>query len=193
MSDPFAVLGLQPSPCVDAATLHEAFRRAAALHHPDTAKHPDATAQFFEIQTARETLMDPVENLRAYLQTLPGESPRVPSPSELPEDLVQLFARLSPFRETLVSLQTRIARAQSPLTRALLERERSALCSTLAPLEQELANAWQDRQGRLLSWWNTSPKKDPSPLWKILNDLKFLHKWFTSFGFSIPPRPDSGA
>jgi curved DNA-binding protein CbpA len=55
-SDPYDVLGVAST--ANPADIKQAFRRKAALYHPDRNPDPDAARRFREAQAAYELLMD---------------------------------------------------------------------------------------------------------------------------------------
>jgi hypothetical protein len=185
--DPFALLGLEPSPRVGSADLQSAFLREAVRHHPDTSTENVASKRFQDIQRARTALGDPVGNLRAFLEVVTRGQTAPEPPTHLPPDLLALFMRLGALRETLAALNAKQSAARTPLARALAGRELAALHPRLAPVESELAAAWHDREARIDSWWNSPPPRDPAPLWEILREMTFLQKWRTQFPPSQSP------
>jgi hypothetical protein len=169
--------------------LRRAFLHEAVRLHPDTSPEPDAAERFRDIQSARQTLEDPVENLRVYLETVyAAQSPCASSPADLPADLLALFSRVTPFRQTLETLRTRIETARSPLAKALAERAWNDALVRWEPVAHELEAAWIQRETSIQTWWNSPPPRDSAQLWQILRDFKFLQKWRSQL-----PRPLSSA
>jgi curved DNA-binding protein CbpA len=177
MRSAFAILGLQPRPRISQEELHDAFLREAVRFHPDTSREKAAAERFQEIQAAHQRLQDPVENLRVFLETHGAPDAFSGGLAQLPEDLLRLFTRASPLRETWDALHARLASAQTGLARALLERELAAWRLEAAPVIRELEEAWDARQRVILFWEEGPEKADFTPLYGVLRDLKFLQKW----------------
>ena len=63
MKDHYGLLGVSPDATPD--TIKSAYRKKAALYHPDRNPAPDAAAKFRAVQEAHELLGDP-ERRKAY-------------------------------------------------------------------------------------------------------------------------------
>jgi curved DNA-binding protein CbpA len=66
MKDYYGLLGVSPE--VTAELIKTAYRKKAALFHPDRNPAPDAAARFREVQEAYEVLAD-VDRRKAYDET----------------------------------------------------------------------------------------------------------------------------
>ena len=90
MSDPFAVLGIEPRFDLDLQALHQRFIAAAAVTHPDRYLDPleqsEAAARTAEINEAYATLCDPERRANALLLVQGGPAPE--DDKSLPPDFL---------------------------------------------------------------------------------------------------------
>ena len=133
MPDHFAILAQPRRPWLDPGALRESFQRAAAQHHPDAAGGGDA--QFAALNAAHTLLREPATRLRHLLEL---EAPDLLTrAAQIPPALADLFMQLAGHRRALETFRQKHSAAASPLARALLAAEKTAL---LRALETALAH-----------------------------------------------------
>ena len=129
--DAFAVLDFPRAPWVDAEVLKERFHRLSAVRHPDAPGGSDAA--FSELNTAWQTLREPANCLRHFLQLTAPDA--LATANETPADLGDLFMEIAGLKHAAQQFLAAREKAASPLARALIEPQRLALAARLASAE----------------------------------------------------------
>ncbi len=168
-TDLYAVLGLERHYYLDLNLIEEAFRRAAALSHPD--QPTGSRALFQELQEATTTLRDPVKRLR-YLAGIPE-----PSSLSLPPVAMKLFPNIIACLQTTDALLKKHQAASGTLAKALLTEE---LLQERRNLQQALqqVKTWESSLQHQLQTWDIM-KISPSSeeLLKLANQFTFAQRW----------------
>lgn len=131
MTDHFAALGVPRRPWLDPEALREKFHRLASEHHPDIAR--GSAIDFAALNTAHAILREPHIRIRHLLEL---EFPGTAIPAAIPPAIADIFMEVGQLLRDLASFITRLEKTSSPLARALLAGEKSAL--------RERADKWSD-------------------------------------------------
>ena len=166
--DHFAVLGIARAAWVDAEELKSRFHKLSAERHPDAAG--GGGAAFTELNAAWQTLREPAGCLRHFLE-LEHPDARA-SAGQTPAELADLFMDIAAFRQAAQKFGGKYSAATSPLTKAVLEAERVALCTRLTGL---VANVEARMEHSLATL--RSDATQPQQLATLLASLVFLAKW----------------
>ena len=176
MPDHFAVLAQPRRPWLDPEALRESFHRAAAQHHPDAAGGGDA--RFAALNAAHTILREPATRLRHLLAL---EAPELLArPAQIPPALAELFMQLAGHRRALDGFLQKESAAASPLARALLAAEKSALLRTLetALAQLDAAHAAALAELRALdAAWDAHDSVALENLSSLQARFAFLTKW----------------
>lgn len=184
MRDPFAIFGMEPRPWIDLDVLRESFNQKAAVCHPDSNLETGTSGKFLDLNTAYQTLRDPVSRLRCLLElsgTIPQREQRDSNP--VPQELVALFAEIAPIKAALRDFLRQRSTVKSPLALALLKNEEQKLIAATAILEKKLHHHWQSCEESLQAlnqqWSECSPTLLLSAN-TLATKMKFLQKWMAS-------------
>ena len=177
MTDHFAILDQPRRPWLDAAALKDAFHQHSTALHPDVPGTGD-TAQFVALSGAYSVLREPVSRLRHLLELCAPSA--LAGTSSPPPELSDLFMQIAGARHRLSALLTRRNAATSPLTRALLAGEETALRHELhAALAQlESAEAHALAEVRILdATWRETDAEAVRALALHFHHLAYLARW----------------
>lgn len=164
MSDPFALLGLNPRPALDQELLRDAYLRAASIIHPD-APGGD-TAQFTALKNAFDTLRDPAARLRVLAGEGEADSP-------VDGDLfLRVGAAVAKAREAFTASQ-----ATSALARAVAAGKITSASAALAAVLEEVLAARQDAERELAALDHAWPGVDAKSLRSLSSKFRFLGRW----------------
>ena len=178
MIDHFAILGQPRQPWLETDALKEAFHRLSASLHPDVPGTGDA-AKFAALNSAFSILREPASRLRHLLElTAPAALAAASAP---PLDLADLFMEIAGLRRRLDELLAKRNAATSPLTRALLAGEESALrrdlTNTQSRLEAAETNALAELRVLDASW--SAAHSDATAAAHLYQRLSYLARWLT--------------
>jgi DnaJ domain len=162
----FEKLGLEPTLLLSEESLREAFRKKAAVSHPDSGGDE---ADFTAIREAQELLASPAKRLREWLQNRGAE---ITERGSISTELMNLFQKIAENTSTAETSIKKAATAQSALTKGMAELElmkhRETTRLLLSDVEREITRCVDQfaliEQGEL----------DPA---LIMRDLIFLEKW----------------
>lgn len=168
VTDFFAALGIPRAARVGAEELRSRFHKLSAERHPD-AMGGDGAA-FTELNAAWQALRKPAGCLRHFLELEHPDA--LTSAGQTPAELADLFMDIAAFRQAAQKFAAKYSAATSPLTKAVLEAERIALCTRLAALA---ANVEARTEHCLLTL--RSEAAEPSQLATVLTVLVFFEKW----------------
>ena len=176
MPDHFAALAQPRRPWLDPDALRESFHRAAAQHHPDAAGGGDVL--FAALNAAHTILREPATRLRHLLEL---EAPEAPSRAvQIPPPLAELFMQLAGHHRALGSFRQKESAAASPLARALLATEKSALLRSLETALAQLDDAHADALTELRALdaaWDARDSAALESLAALQARFAFLAKW----------------
>ncbi|MCX6958174.1 MAG: J domain-containing protein [Verrucomicrobiae bacterium] len=168
-TDPYGVLGLPRTFYLDLNAIEEAFRRSAALHHPDQAG--GSTASFHELQEAATILRDPAKRLR-YLASAP-ETSSIP----LPAAATALFPTIVTQLQYSDVLLKKYQATQGSLAKAIMIDE---LVNTRLKINEVLSSVqqWQDDLAQKLRDLDTGASEtSPQELLELANSFSFAQRW----------------
>ena len=176
MPDHFAVLAQPRRPWLDPEALRESFQRAAAQQHPDAPGGGDAP--FAALNAAHTILREPATRLRHLLAL---EAPALlTGAAPIPPALADLFMQLAGHRRALESFRQKESAAASPLARALLATEKTALRRMLETALAQLDAAHTAALAELRALDAAWPAHDPAALENLAAlqaRFAFLAKW----------------
>ena len=177
MPDHFATLAQPRRPWLDPGALRESFHRAAAQHHPDAAG--GGAERFAALNTAHAILREPAARLRHLLEL---EAPALlVRAAPIPPALGDLFMQLAASRNTLEGFLPKQSAAGSPLARALLAAEKTALRraleTALAQLDAAHAAALAALRALDAAWATGATAADLENLAPLQARFAFLTKW----------------
>ena len=183
MKDAFAVFGIPPRPWLAPETLQDFFMTKAASFHPDANDEASARNEFLELNAAYQTLKDPVKRLRCLLDTIAkGETAPLDESNADQQRLHLLFAEIASLKNDLDQFTGKRARANSPVSLALLSHEEQELKSRVVFLKARLSEEWKSCETKLLDLDNNweSRKLELLPSAKsLLALMSFLQRWTT--------------
>ena len=177
MPDHFATLAQPRRPWLDPAALRESFHRAAARHHPDAAGGTDE--RFAALNAAHAILREPAARLRHLLEL---EAPALLTrAAPIPPALGDLFMQLAARRHALEGFLQKQSAAASPLARALLAAEKTALHRDLETALAQLTAAHDSALAELhtldAAWDAGATVADLENLAPLQARFAFLAKW----------------
>ena len=176
MPDHFATLAQPRRPWLDPAALRESFQRAAAQQHPDAAGGGDA--QFAALNAAHTILREPAARLRHLLAL---EAPALLTrAAQIPPALADLFMQLAGHRRALDGFLQKHSAAASPLARALLAAEKTALRRALETAFAQLAAFDETALAELRALdaaWSAHDSAALENLASLQARFAFLAKW----------------
>ena len=166
-TDPYGVLGLSRAFHLDPNTIEEAFRRAAALCHPDQAD--GSTASFHKLQEAAAILRDPAKRLHYLAGT--AETSSIP----LPAVATDLFPTIVTQLQSSDSLLKKYQATQGSLAKAIMINElvnaRLKINEVLSSVQQ-----WQEALEQKLRDLDTAGGS-PQELLELANSFSFAQRW----------------
>ena len=176
MPDHFATLDQPRRPWLDPEALRECFHRAAAQHHPDAAGGGDE--RFAALNAAYATLREPAPRLRHLMELAAPDL--LARPAVIPPALGDLFMQLAARRRAAETFLQKRSAASSPLARALLAAEQSALRLDLDTALAQLTTSHDTALAELRALDTAWPSHTPADL-ETLATLQarfaFLAKW----------------
>ncbi|MDP3851252.1 MAG: DnaJ domain-containing protein [Luteolibacter sp.] len=177
--DAYAILGIPPRLVIAAETLHDAYREAGRLAHPDAGGEEQA---FATLREAYETLTSPSRRLRHWLELrgTPAETRGTVSPA-----LMALFARVGEASQQAESLVRKRDEAKSSLGRALLERETHA-CREAVERAITMVETAIDHECAAFADYENSSTPDLESASMSARNLAFLEKWRASLRRVFP-------
>lgn len=166
--DCFQILQIPRAPWIDEAATRDQFQRMAGAVHPD-AGHSNPEA-FVALNHAWQTLKSPTTRLRHFLEL---EHPEVlaAAPSH-PAISGDLFMEVAAAQQEATSVCGKLAAAQSPLTRAVLESARAACKKRIDGVSAKVAAEIGAIHLRV-----QAKEQTPTALAACLGELVFLEKW----------------
>jgi len=176
MTDYFALLDQPRRPWLDPEALKEHFHKLTAAHHPDLS--PDTGIDFSSITAGYQLLRNPKTRLRHLFEL---EFPDTLSEAKgIPSDLVDSFMQIASALASFANLVKKLGSAQSPLAKALLATEQSAVLSQLLAISENLVreeNSILAELRQLDASWPGEKSALLDPLAQIAQKLSFLLKW----------------
>jgi len=181
--NPFAPFELEPGPALDLGALKERFARATAESHPDKfAQAPEAErlgaeARYAALNSAYQTLINPVARLLALYELTKGEKPR--DVQRIPSGTMDLFIEVGETCRQFDQFLERKRAAGGALERAALMGEELALQDTLATLRGKLETLGATLESDLAALdarWRAG-EKDLHALETIYRKYSYLARW----------------
>lgn len=169
MTDPFALLGLHRSPCLDPGDVERAWREWNR-----EARDGGTDAEAAALNEARARLIDPVSRLAAWLDLVDpgGEPERGISPG-----LMDLFTKIGPVLASTDALLARHRQASTAIARALLAKEAVAAQLAVQALLQEIQPLKNALTDRFPEFEATATTGGLAGARRALGHLKFLRRW----------------
>jgi len=175
----FTILEEQPRPWLDSEALKEKFHRLGAIQHPDLAS--GSAEQFARLNEAYRVLSDPALRLRHFIAV---QFPDYASPanSATPADFADLFMEIGRLQQQARQFRDREAATQSPLAKALLISEQTALRTRLESTLTTVTTRQSDLFATLQRFAQSHPPLTSDPtlppqLAAIAARLTFLARW----------------
>lgn len=166
--DYFQILQVPRAPWLDEAVVRDQFQRLAGAVHPDSG-NPSSEA-FVALNQAWQTLKSPTARLRHYLELEHPEAlAAAPSHPAISGDL---FMEVAGAQQEATSVAAKLAAAQSPLTRAVLESARSAGKRRIDGVNAKVVAEIGAIHLRIQAQDQT-----PATLAAYLGEMVFLEKW----------------
>jgi curved DNA-binding protein CbpA len=167
-ADHFATLRVPRQPWLDEQVLRASFQRLAGETHPDAEEGDNE--RFVALNEAWQTLRSPARLLRHFLEL---EHPDVLTSADMNAGVDPgLFMEIADTQQRAAALAGRIADAKSPLTLAVLERERVTLRERLQSLTDRVDEATRAAHERIIA-----SEAEPEVLVDELKQLVFLERW----------------
>ncbi len=168
--DYFSLLGVAKQPWLDLDELKGKFHSLSSRHHPDV--HRTGSASNFEqLNTAYQTLRDPVRRLRYLLEL---EAPQMLGRSgEVPSALIPFFLEASQTRAMLDQFLARHGQATTALAQALLASEKALLIGQMRGLVERINQLRDETISKIQKLENHTPKD----VFDAYSPLAFLSKW----------------
>lgn len=181
--DPFSLFGLEPSLALDPDILESRFRETSKKWHPDSQTGDAGT--FREIGAARIILSEASTRIPAALRALGlaegGATGSENSISTLSEELMDLFAQLSPAIQKVEAVARKKTAARSELALALLAPEEIAARRPIEAAGKQIQSLMDLRLDLLNDLDRLIKTDDPHPAAKkahqIARDCAFLERW----------------
>jgi curved DNA-binding protein CbpA len=166
--DCFQILQLPRAPWLDEDAARDQFQRLAATVHPDAAQ--GNSSAFVALNHAWQVLKAPTSRLRHYLELEYPETLAAAAPN--PAISGDLFMDVAGIQQEAASLASKLAAAQSPLARAVLEGARVKTRAKLDSVSERVGNEIAAIHERI-----QTPNAAPAALAACLGELVFLEKW----------------
>ena len=183
MKDFFALLSQPRNPWLDPETVKQVFVSAAAESHPDRIhdsperERREAHDRYTELNEAHLCLKDHRHRLRHLLELERGE--RIRDLQEIPDDLMELFERLSQQLRAVDVHCRESAQATSPLLKVTLFERGEELRGQLEQTRTLLQERLDTLEGRLRASgddWSNPPAGDGSRREALLTNLEALYR-----------------
>lgn len=168
-TDPYALLKL---PCrfhLDSSVIEEAFRRAAALHHPDQTS--GSTTSFHQLQEAATILRNPAKRLRHFA----GASE--PRSLQLPSAAAELFPSIMKTLQQADHLIKKYQNSSGNLTKALMKRELLEEQNTIQNTLQQIETWHESLQQQLRNFDASETIPSSEELLELANQFTFVQRW----------------
>jgi len=167
LTDPFGLLGLPRRPLLSEETIGTAYRRSAAILHPD---QPGGDARRFRmLGEAASILREPARRLR-FLSGTAGTG-------ALPPEAADLFPRIAALLRKTDAALARHATASSPLAKAVLAdplRKAAGDLDALLTVIGEWQVALDVRLAALDARW---PEHDPAEMSSLADSYTYATRW----------------
>lgn len=168
--DCFQLLQLPRAPWLNEDVARDQFQRLAATVHPDSG-HADPSA-FVALNHAWQVLKAPTSRLRHFLELEHPDALASAAPN--PAISGDLFMDVASVQQEAAAVASKLAGAQSPLARAVLEATRAKTSANLDSISKRVGNEIAAIHQRL-----QTPGATPTILAACLGELVFLEKWAT--------------
>lgn len=166
----FSILGLQPGLVWTESELDLAYRKAAAVAHPDAGGSQE---RFERVQQARSILRSPSKRLILWLELM---EIAYESRGELDAQTMDLFSKVSEVCQSAEALIKRREGTLSALGRAMMESAAQEQRQRLSEAIQILDEAIQ-RESSRFGWFETNAAHEPGEVCRCARNLAFLEKW----------------
>ena len=170
VTDCFAVFGLPRRPALAAETLKEKYLQLAALSHPDSGGGNEE--KFRMVQEAYKILLDPAARLRYLLELQFGGVEKKSPPAHQ-----ELFLKVGGALQQARTLQQRLEKSQTSLTRALLAQDREPALRKIREALQSVQEVRRARDGELIALDARWPAASAEELADLASGLTFLARW----------------
>jgi curved DNA-binding protein CbpA len=164
----FEKLGLPIGLIFSEEEIREAFRKSAALAHPDSGGDEK---NFSEIQIAQDTLMIPSRRLKEWLA---GNGHTTESRGQIESGLMDLFQRVAEVGSAAEAAIKSHTKAQSALARGMAE---VAMMSAREKVSEVLVVIEKQIQERMARFPEIEKSGDFLTAETTMRDLVFLEKW----------------
>lgn len=164
----FERLGLQVRLVVSEEEIRDAFRKQAAVAHPDSGG--DA-AEFAAIQAAQEVLLSPARRIKEWLDVAGAE---VDSRGMIDSGLMDLFQEVAAVGSAADAAVKAKEKAQSALAKGMAEVSLMAAREKVGTLLNKIVEGIAQRVFRFSE---IADQKDITLGAKVMRDLVFLEKW----------------
>lgn len=186
MTDFFAALAEPRRPWSDPEALKEKFHQLSAQVHPDrvhAAAEGDrqaADSRAAELNAAYQTLREPKSRLQHLLWLERGTKPG--DLKTIPEDMVQLFARVGRVLAQTNRLLAERAHAQSPLVKAQLLQSAMPHLEAIAQLQSAVQTQRTTLMAELVALDQSWDKRMAEPAERA-STLAAVERFYHLFGF----------
>lgn len=164
----FERLGLPVGLVISEEEVRNAFRKRAAVAHPDCGGDAE---EFTMIQAAQEVLLSPARRLREWLGLM-GEE--VDSRGMIDSDLMDVFQEVASVGSEADAVLMARDRAQSALAKGMAE---VSLMKTREKVGKLLAKIIAGIEGRVSRFLAIEEQVEFTAGAKVMRDLVFLEKW----------------
>lgn len=164
----FDKLGLRIGLVISEEEVRDAFRKRAAVVHPDSGG--DA-AEFAVIQAAQEVLLSPARRLREWLE---AEGEEFDPRGIIDSGLMDLFQEVASVGSEAEAACKGRDKAQSALAKGMAEIVMMAAREKVGHLQAKIL---EEISGRVADFPEIESGKDLTKAAKVARDLVFLEKW----------------
>ncbi len=164
----FERLGLVVGLTFSEEEIRDAFRKKAAVAHPDSGGDE---GEFAAMQVAQEVLLSPAKRLKEWLL---ANGEEVDSRGQIESGLMDLFQKVAELGAGAEAAVKSSAKAQSALAKGMAEISlmgaREKIKDLLAVIEEEIG-------GRVSAFGEIGEVRDYPRAARVMRDLVFLEKW----------------
>ena len=185
--DAFAILEIARGPWIEATEIKERYLEAAKRAHPDkqeTAQTADLSSDQIaaEINEASKILSNDATRIAHLVKLETGTD--ISQSGQVPEDLVELFMKLSPLFHEADQLIRALKSADSPMLKAGHYLAASPLTAKLSEIQEQLNDRLKSTQNELKeihhAWISPNKTTKPEPietLAKIYSTFSYAQRW----------------